>query len=69
MKYNTDPKKGLHSKMTCKEKDIKRVMAVMCVAATVCAFANGATDSDLSRLVTEDVSKPVRPAGVNGQPF
>ena len=42
---------------------------VMCVAAAVCSFANGATDADLARLVAEDVAKPVRPAGVNGQPF
>jgi len=32
-------------------------------------FLLGAADADLVRLVAEDVAKPVRPAGVNGQPF
>ena len=52
--------------------ETKRIVfdvAVMCVAAIACAFANGAADANLARLVAEDVSKPVRPAGVNGQPF
>ena len=47
------------------------VFAAMCgicqaVQAAVCSAVG---DADLARRVAEDVAKPVRPAGVNGQPF
>lgn len=48
---------------------MKRLICSAVIAVVVCTFANEATDADLARLVAEDVSKPVRPAGVNGQPF
>lgn len=38
--------------------------ALACVAT---ATALGATDEELAKLVAEDVSKPVRPVGANGQ--
>ena len=50
---------------------------LICVFAAMCgicqagqaAVCSAVGDADLARRVAEDVAKPVRPAGVNGQPF
>lgn len=44
---------------------VKNCIVRLCAMSACCAFA--VTDGELKKLVDEDVAKPVRPAGVNGQ--
>ena len=46
-----------------------RILNVVLLAATGALQLGATTVAELNRLVAEDVAKPVRPAGVNGQPF